>query len=462
MKAVRFVVGLLVLVVGSVIQAETDLDDFATIRGNISTLVKNNKIELQKVVEGELLVFGTSLIDSHGNFAFMVPISKPGFYHINYAGYRQKLPLRLYLQAGLELDLEIDETSHRLTGEKLGHNRLVVEWNNRFQVFDKYTRVEKNVTYEDFYPFLESEGLQLGEEFIEKIDTGDPYFDDLMALAVNADIERACYRFFQMPRTKRPERGNYPQVYFDWQRPEKFSDLRLLELGHGLDLMQLYFWFGQMQGERLSPKQALDVAMSGIVPDQLKETYLYAHFSKYKTSKPPMVQYYDMVSSVRQYLTSDRSKALLIDLETEFHSQVGQPGFNFIYEDIDGNPVSFTSFKGKVVYVDVWATWCAPCKEEIPHLKSLEKALHGEDIVFVSISTDTDKNDWQEFVEENDMAGVQLLADNGPNSDFSKTYEVRTIPRFILFDREGKLVDPNVRRPSSPELKRELLELIRR
>lgn len=462
MKVVKLLVMSLALMVGVVVQAATDQNGFAIVRGKISVPADDNTIELQHVVNGQLELHSSSMVDAKGRFAFMVPVNEAGFYRLNYAGHKQKQMVRLYLQAGLDLDLEVDEASHRLTGNKLGHNKLVVEWNNKFQAFNKYTRFGGSVTYENFYPFLENEGLQSGEQFIEKIDTGDQQFDELMALAVNTDIERACYRFLWMPRSKHPEKGNYPKAYYDWQRPGKFSDPRLLELGDGYDMMESYFDFTHVNlGESAPLEQKLAIAMKNIIPGQLKELYLYEHFSRYKTSKGLMEKYYQNVEPVRQYLTSQRSKDLLVELEKEFHSQPGQPGFNFICEDTGGSPVAFDSFRGKVVYVDIWATWCGPCKAEIPHLQKLEQALHGEDIAFVSISIDADKDDWLEFMDENDMTGTQLHADEGPDSEISINYEINTIPRFMLFDREGKIVDLNASRPSSPELKAELLKLIR-
>ncbi|WIO75071.1 TlpA disulfide reductase family protein [Porticoccaceae bacterium LTM1] len=459
---IRFIAVSLLLIVGVSAQAETSRDEFALIRGKISTPVKDNKIELKKAVDGALSIHTITPVDEQGYFAFMVPVSSPGFYQIKYADYKQKQIVRLYLEPGLDLDLNIDENSYQVSGDNLGYNELVMKWSNQYQKFSKYITLGANVTYEDFYPFLESEGLLLGAKFIEGVDTGDKDFDELMKLAVRTDVEGACYRFFMLPRTKHPDKENYPKVYKDWKQENKFSNPLLLELGGGLDLVKSYFQFWNMKDGLLQPKPALDNAMKSIVPERLKEVFLFDQFSRYKTRKPPKAQYYDLVESVRQYMVSDKSKSLLVELEKEFHSQVGQPGFNFTYQDIDGNPVSFESFRGKVVYVDVWATWCAPCKAEIPHLKKLEKELHGKDVVFVSISTDMDEEAWREFQEENDMTGVQLLADDGPQSGISKTYEINSIPRFMLFDREGKVVDTNARRPSAPELKGELLDLINR
>ena len=86
----------------------------------------------------------------------------------------------------------------------------------------------------------------------------------------------------------------------------------------------------------------------------------------------------------------------------------GDQAPTFKYLDINGKEVSLSDLKGKYVYIDVWATWCGPCQYELPHLKELEKKMHGKKIVFVSISCDKDKAAWEKMVKEQGLGGVQL------------------------------------------------------
>ncbi len=133
------------------------------------------------------------------------------------------------------------------------------------------------------------------------------------------------------------------------------------------------------------------------------------------------------------------------------------------YESIDGKKFSLEDFKGKYIYIDVWATWCGPCKREIPHLKALIKEYANQDVAFVSISVDNGrgyKNDaakakkaWRKMIKDKNMKGVQLYADKAWNSDFIKAFGIRSIPRFILIDDKGNIVDPNAPRPSNLEIK---------
>ena len=124
------------------------------------------------------------------------------------------------------------------------------------------------------------------------------------------------------------------------------------------------------------------------------------------------------------------------------------------YEDVNGAKKSLSDYKGKYVFIDLWATWCGPCKYEVPFLIELEKKYHGKNIEFVSISVDRqkDKDKWKKMIAKEGMAGVHLLADKEMNSDFIKAYYVEAIPQFILLDPQGKIVSNNTARPSEPEL----------
>lgn len=136
---------------------------------------------------------------------------------------------------------------------------------------------------------------------------------------------------------------------------------------------------------------------------------------------------------------------------------------NFDYENHAGGKTTLESLKGKYVYVDVWATWCGPCRAEIPSLKNMEKTFHGKNIEFVSVSVDAEKDHdkWKTFVAERELSGTQLYAGKAVLSDFIKAFNVNTIPRFILIDPSGNVVDADAARPSDPKLKEQLDSLLK-
>lgn len=138
----------------------------------------------------------------------------------------------------------------------------------------------------------------------------------------------------------------------------------------------------------------------------------------------------------------------------------GTPSPKFVnYENFKGGKTSLDDLKGKYVYIDIWATWCAPCIIEIPALQALEKEFHSKNIEFVSISVDNvdglrgSKEEWKKMVAEKNLGGIQLYADKDFQSDFMVAFDVNAIPRFILIDPNGNIVDFDAPRPSDPKLK---------
>lgn len=122
---------------------------------------------------------------------------------------------------------------------------------------------------------------------------------------------------------------------------------------------------------------------------------------------------------------------------------------DFVFTDRDGNSVSFERFKGKYVFIDCWASWCSPCRAEIPYLRKLEEMFENKDVVFVGISTDNNRDKWLEALESLDLHGEQWLEENG--TVFSNFFKVTSIPRFILLNPEGRIERCVMTRPSDPE-----------
>ena len=136
------------------------------------------------------------------------------------------------------------------------------------------------------------------------------------------------------------------------------------------------------------------------------------------------------------------------ELEAWKRLDAGQPAFEFTGKDLEGNTVKLSDFKGKYVYVDVWATWCGPCKYEIPFLKQLEADYHDRNIVFLSYSIDEDKDAWLKFVPENELKGVQIIGEAAWQSKLAQDYKIMGVPTFMLFGPDGNIISVKMTRPS--------------
>ncbi|MGB3006575.1 MAG: TlpA disulfide reductase family protein [Chitinophagaceae bacterium] len=123
--------------------------------------------------------------------------------------------------------------------------------------------------------------------------------------------------------------------------------------------------------------------------------------------------------------------------------------FNFLLHDSTGKEYKLDDFKGKMLFIDFWASWCAPCKAQIPHQKELEKSYAGKNIVFASVSLDKSKPAWLKSVKEEDLHGVILHAKGDFKNEFPKAYGIESIPRYMLIDANGYIISDNMIRPEN-------------
>ena len=165
----------------------------------------------------------------------------------------------------------------------------------------------------------------------------------------------------------------------------------------------------------------------------------------------------DDYDKIMTLLASDRMKEkLTLRYKSAISTTSGTASVDFNYENFDGGSISLQELRGKLLYIDVWATWCGPCIKEMPALKELVKEYAKKDIEFVSISIDgkNDYDKWKKMVPEKNVGGIQLYDAEGLDSDFMKAFSVSLIPRFMMIDSEGKIITAKAPRPSSKDVRK--------
>ena len=157
-----------------------------------------------------------------------------------------------------------------------------------------------------------------------------------------------------------------------------------------------------------------------------------------------------------------KTPALIQLLEASFAAyrviSPGNPAPAFTAVSPDGKTFTLSDFLGKVVYLDLWATWCGPCVGEIPALEKLISEMEGTNVVFLSVSVDTDEKAWQKMLKARAMKGTHGISPGNFNAPIAKAYQVNGIPRYVLIDQEGKIANPNAPRPG--QVKEELQALL--
>lgn len=149
---------------------------------------------------------------------------------------------------------------------------------------------------------------------------------------------------------------------------------------------------------------------------------------------------------------SDPSKLAYIEELVQHWSTLlpGKPAPDFALTGLDGKKIQLGDFRGSYLYLVVWATWCVPCKSELPYLNLLEREYAGKkiNILTVDIEGNADSARWSSFLEKNKYAGIHTIV--GDDNKFNEKYMIVSVPRFILIGPDGTIVNSNAPRPSGP------------
>ena len=116
----------------------------------------------------------------------------------------------------------------------------------------------------------------------------------------------------------------------------------------------------------------------------------------------------------------------------------GQPAPDFTLDDLQGQSVSLSDFKGQAIFLDFWASWCGPCIGAAPHLEELKQRTRDHKVVFLNISLDS-ADEWQQAVDEHGLTGVHVHAPGGWRAAVAQLYQVRSIPSYFLVGPDGRM-----------------------
>lgn len=118
------------------------------------------------------------------------------------------------------------------------------------------------------------------------------------------------------------------------------------------------------------------------------------------------------------------------------------------------------AYKGKVIYLDFWASWCRPCKGEMPYSLNLQETYKDKDVAFVYISTDKNADAWKNSINNLAVTGEHYRVNKNVYEQMNAKFNVQYIPRYVLIDKEGNVVDANAKRPSNSEVKKDIDKLL--
>jgi thiol-disulfide isomerase/thioredoxin len=230
--------------------------------------------------------------------------------------------------------------------------------------------------------------------------------------------------------------------FFDFINAIPLKDDKLLGNKHFRSYIEaLSNYFQEQTKVTDSPYTEQYLAADNLLENEKIKWWFRANIIKRGVNKGvlvEMVPFYDDFARSNPYKEFDQLVVDAFQSANRLAAGSNAPDFNLT--DINGKMISLKDFKGKVVYIDFWATWCRPCISKMQQMKSFEEefAKKNKDVVFVHVSLDGEADKWMSHVNQNNYPGMHLISAGGTNGGIALSYEVKAVPKFYIIDKNGK------------------------
>ena len=393
-------------------------------------------------------------VDSTGHFDLNILWNKPSYVTVMHGEESSRIYLMPDSKLTFELDPEQFDETIKLIGEKSAPSDYLLEKYLLDENFPNvWSRVQNDdamifVTYMDSITAIRNELLagyqaRLPEDFYQR------------ESAVNTYLRTSfltTYLLFNAYNDKPlPTEDEYYAYRSDLDfNKDELSDLAVytntLKNELQIDLIPELDWNDADSRQAFFENYVSNIEQN-VTADKVKATLLVEHIESYKSDVN-----IDIISgtlSRYQSIIEPSQYAALTETITKIKAlSPGSAIPNFAFVSPVGEQVQLSEFKGNLVYVDLWATWCGPCLREQPFMEKLIEEYDDAPVVFLAISIDNTQTPWKKMLEDRELGGTHVFAENNWSADIMKHFVVEGIPRYLLLDQEGKIIDANAPRPS--------------
>jgi peroxiredoxin len=417
---------------------------------------------LYKVENGEAVSLGFRRPGEMDTCMFSFSMEKEGVYFIRKGG--GHLPAYnyvIYLKPGdnKAVDIYTSDTELDFDSCKVQRpNSETVCLQNWTNLFNDVCKLGLNRNQRDEYIIAYNKLVEQAAELKRKTGSNNRYFKKVFALKLDADLQyvRAA-AFFQYGERMNAGLDSTAKrrEFYQPMAKQKFCNAGLLQSENGLTLLKYNLGYQLFQKYGTQEKMlatSFVEKMKMICNDTVRAAYALdrmqqiTNYEQFKTDIQPFKKLFATTSLKQTYQKKEDELTVYAK---------GAPAYNFSLKDTKDQTVLLSDFKGKVVVLDIWAMWCAPCLAEKPFFQKVEESFKDrDDIVFIGVSHDgkEKKEIWKKFVAKKGWTSIELLSNY--DESIGKYYKIEGIPRLMIFDKEGKIVTVDAPRPSDPEFKK--------
>jgi thiol-disulfide isomerase/thioredoxin len=444
-----------------------DNDDFnhdshsktAVVKGNILNHDSTSVFRKGDFFEGK----DTLNVGDQGGFFYSFDLISPKFVPFTY----NNTELMFFIAPGDTLGFNLDADSLKVSdfvGRHEEENRLLNEKNNFFKdvtfyeaSFDSVFSLEPN-DFEVYYEEVK-EAYNLYFESMRNDELLNTDFVDLAITLGKMDMASDLFRYPMFYNYYKEKEADLSENYYD------FIDDIKVDQPSFTDITSYSFYTEMLLNYKLDLAEEKDTTIKNDDEKRfatklllIKDLFSDENVLSMVTFNALNRHLSNSAKGITDELISEATDLILyedkVDKINEAYTkwkklEPGKKAPIFTGEYIDETPFSSEDLLGKYIYVDVWATWCGPCVAEIPKLEELQNEFKDKNIAFVSISIDMKYDAWKEKVERDNLKGIQVAARTDEKIDqILEDYNISGIPRFMLIDPEGNIVDTNAPRPS--------------
>lgn len=441
----------------------------ATIIAFFSCVNDKNVTEKTVRLKGELINMGTNEVrmsyngassmlgdkrtlilrtDTEGTFDTTFVLNEPSYFNISRN--------TLYLSPGDILTVKITQNNNEAEffGTSAGVNNYMKE--RLFPKGGSFLGSGENI--KDNFNKTKAAIDSMAAARLHQLDTlygASALFKKMEKARIQGDIANSYISYLSYAKYRKGTSDIHEEEFSDWKSFTEFLTPLLKpifrEISHPelLDVAVVRDVFSYASDSTLRATWFADIVLS----ERTQE--LFSSVQQLKKLSNNISQ--EKVDEVKAFAVSLKNK----DFADELNIRIGQaskllpgnPAINFTMEDENGTLRRLSDFKGKILYIDLWATWCGPCLQESPFFVSLAEKYSNSDVVFIPISMDRNQEQWHSHLKKQKK---QIKQYHSVDNVLQEDWNVKSIPRFILIDANFNIVNAYAARPSSKEIEQTL------